>query len=123
MAVIPNEAVMGHAPEISLWAGDDAYSIVVDLPNWRFIEPVHVLRSTRSSGLPDVAFASVAWQLCMQAKSGVQREGTRRIQKSNMVFSLARSNPRGVITAGPRFSRIPACYFLNPIDLRAFDCS
>jgi hypothetical protein len=26
----------------------------------------------RSSGLPDVAFASAAWQLCVQAKSGVQ---------------------------------------------------
>ena len=30
-----------------------------------------MVQEFRSSGLPDVAFASVAWQLCVQAKSGV----------------------------------------------------
>jgi hypothetical protein len=35
----------------------------------------------RSSGLPDVAFASVEWQLCMQAKSGVQEFRSSGVQE------------------------------------------
>jgi hypothetical protein len=45
--------------------------------------------------LPDVAFASVAWQLCMQAKSGVQRERIWRIQKEQDGFLFGEIKPQG----------------------------
>jgi len=46
-------------------------------------------RSTRSSGLPDVAFASVPWQLCMQAKSGVQELGSPNLSNEiNKTFEV-----------------------------------
>jgi hypothetical protein len=45
----------------------------------------------RSSGLPDVAFASVAWQLCMQAKSGVQEFRlwrSTKLQEESVLYPL-----------------------------------